>query len=79
MMKARGYRFTTVTEGLNLARSRNSRRGKAAAAVPLLPVNPRGRRDGPTLARGARLLWTVRIADGAGLGDWPGCSWWSGC
>jgi cellulose synthase/poly-beta-1,6-N-acetylglucosamine synthase-like glycosyltransferase/peptidoglycan/xylan/chitin deacetylase (PgdA/CDA1 family) len=55
-MKERGYRFTTVTEGLNqsIAESRK--------VVPPLPENP------PAAAsdvwRGAAVIWTVRIADG---------------
>jgi cellulose synthase/poly-beta-1,6-N-acetylglucosamine synthase-like glycosyltransferase/peptidoglycan/xylan/chitin deacetylase (PgdA/CDA1 family) len=72
MMKARGYRFTTVTEGLNLGIA-----GQAAAAKRLettsvkpgvratvmspLAVNP------PAIEadewRGSALLWTVRLAD----------------
>ena len=56
MMKARGYRFTTVTEGLNLSI------GEQQQAVPLLPVNPPA--DGTDRLRGAGLLWTVRLADG---------------
>jgi cellulose synthase/poly-beta-1,6-N-acetylglucosamine synthase-like glycosyltransferase/peptidoglycan/xylan/chitin deacetylase (PgdA/CDA1 family) len=60
MMKARGYRFTTVTEGLNLSIAEQEK-GKAAA-VPLLPVNPAAE---PTdRLRGGGLIWTVRAADG---------------
>ena len=60
MMKARGYRFTTVTEGLNLSIAEQEK-GKAAA-VPLLPVNPAAE---PTdRLRGEGLIWTVRAADG---------------
>ncbi|GIE27831.1 bi-functional transferase/deacetylase [Actinoplanes italicus] len=53
-MKARGYRFTTVTEGLNLGI-----REKTAAPLPLNPPAP----DGDRL-RGTALLWTVGLADG---------------
>jgi cellulose synthase/poly-beta-1,6-N-acetylglucosamine synthase-like glycosyltransferase/peptidoglycan/xylan/chitin deacetylase (PgdA/CDA1 family) len=60
MMKERGYRFTTVTEGLNLSIA-EQQKGKAAAAVPLLPVNPEA--GGTDRLRGAGLLWTVRLAD----------------
>ncbi|GFJ81793.1 bifunctional polysaccharide deacetylase/glycosyltransferase family 2 protein [Phytohabitans houttuyneae] len=55
-MQARGYRFTTVTEGLRLAFS------NAANQVPALQPNP------PATAgqrwRGAALVWTVQVADG---------------
>ena len=65
MMKARGYRFTTVTEGLNgtIAQS-NAAAAKAreAAAVPLLPENPAAARS--DVWRGRAVLWTVRVADG---------------
>ncbi|GAA2505317.1 bi-functional transferase/deacetylase [Winogradskya humida] len=58
MMKQRGYRFTTVTEGLNLAIEQQP----DAAALPLLPVNPAA---APTdRLRGSGLIWTVRVADG---------------
>ncbi|AGZ46224.1 bifunctional polysaccharide deacetylase/glycosyltransferase family 2 protein [Actinoplanes friuliensis] len=60
MMKARGYRFTTVTEGLNVSIAEQER-GKAAA-VPPLPVNPQA--SSTDRLRGAGLLWTVRLADG---------------
>ncbi|MCA2213835.1 bifunctional polysaccharide deacetylase/glycosyltransferase family 2 protein [Jidongwangia harbinensis] len=54
MMQARGYRFTTVTEGLNLGLREQS-------AAPQLPVNP----PAPSADRwrGSALLWTVRLAD----------------
>ncbi|NMO50297.1 glycosyltransferase [Actinoplanes sp. TBRC 11911] len=56
MMKARGYRFTTVTEGLNgsIALSKS--------AVPALPVNPPAARS--DMWRGSAVIWTVRLADG---------------
>ncbi len=60
MMKARGYRFTTVTEGLNLSIADQEK--KSAAAVPMLPVNPEA--GSTDRLRGAGLLWTVRLADG---------------
>jgi cellulose synthase/poly-beta-1,6-N-acetylglucosamine synthase-like glycosyltransferase/peptidoglycan/xylan/chitin deacetylase (PgdA/CDA1 family) len=60
MMKARGYRFTTVTEGLNLSIVEQQRGN--AAALPLLPVNPPA--DATDRLRGAGVLWTVRLADG---------------
>ncbi|GAA3335903.1 glycosyltransferase [Amorphoplanes nipponensis] len=61
MMKARGYRFTTVTEGLNLSITDQERDGRTAT-VPLLPVNPGA--SGTDRLRGTGLLWTVRLADG---------------
>ena len=62
-MKARGYRFTTITEGLNLSIAEQRKdKTTAAAALPLLPVNPEAR--GTDRLRGAGLLWTVRLADG---------------
>jgi cellulose synthase/poly-beta-1,6-N-acetylglucosamine synthase-like glycosyltransferase/peptidoglycan/xylan/chitin deacetylase (PgdA/CDA1 family) len=60
MMKARGYRFTTVTEGLNLSIA--EQRGQVAAGLPLLPENPAASRT--DRLRGVGLLWTVRLADG---------------
>ncbi|GIE79412.1 bi-functional transferase/deacetylase [Actinoplanes philippinensis] len=55
-MKARGYRFTTVTEGLNLGITAQ------AGAHPALPLNPRAP-SGDTW-RGAAVVWTVGLADG---------------
>jgi cellulose synthase/poly-beta-1,6-N-acetylglucosamine synthase-like glycosyltransferase/peptidoglycan/xylan/chitin deacetylase (PgdA/CDA1 family) len=55
MMKQRGYRFTTVTAGMNLA---IEQQGKA---LPLLPVNPRA--ESTDRWRGSALIWTVRLAD----------------
>jgi cellulose synthase/poly-beta-1,6-N-acetylglucosamine synthase-like glycosyltransferase/peptidoglycan/xylan/chitin deacetylase (PgdA/CDA1 family) len=52
-MKARGYRFTTVTEGLNL--------GIREQAAPL-PLNPAATPGDQW--RGTALLWTVGLADG---------------
>ncbi|GIF10951.1 bifunctional polysaccharide deacetylase/glycosyltransferase family 2 protein [Actinoplanes teichomyceticus] len=68
MMKARGYRFTTVTEGLNrgieeqAADVRAGRAPESAAVIPALPLNPPAA-DGDAW-RGAALIWTVRLADG---------------
>jgi cellulose synthase/poly-beta-1,6-N-acetylglucosamine synthase-like glycosyltransferase/peptidoglycan/xylan/chitin deacetylase (PgdA/CDA1 family) len=59
-MKARGYRFTTVTEGLNLSIA--EREKDPTVALPLLPVNPLA--DSTDRLRGAGLFWTVRLADG---------------
>ena len=60
-MKARGYRFTTVTEGLNVGIARQ-RQTAAGTPVPLLPVNQSARSS--DVWRGSALLWTVRLADG---------------
>ncbi|GGQ41647.1 bifunctional polysaccharide deacetylase/glycosyltransferase family 2 protein [Couchioplanes azureus] len=60
MMKARGYSFTTVTEGMNLAISQQE--SESLATVPMLPVNPEA--YGTDRWRGTALLWTVRVADG---------------
>jgi cellulose synthase/poly-beta-1,6-N-acetylglucosamine synthase-like glycosyltransferase/peptidoglycan/xylan/chitin deacetylase (PgdA/CDA1 family) len=73
MMKAKGYRFTTVTEGLNLgieqknaAATRPEKslaKGQPVpATVPELALNePAPRAD---QWRGNALLWTVRLVDG---------------
>ncbi|MEU8815706.1 bifunctional polysaccharide deacetylase/glycosyltransferase family 2 protein [Actinoplanes sp. NPDC048796] len=63
MMQARGYRFTTVTEGLNgtIAESNKSAAAKAAP-VPLLAENPEA--PGTDVWRGLAVIWTVRLADG---------------
>ncbi|MEU4237792.1 bifunctional polysaccharide deacetylase/glycosyltransferase family 2 protein [Actinoplanes sp. NPDC026619] len=55
-MKERGYRFTTVTEGLNQSIAVSKK------AVPALPENP----EAPTadVWRGSAVIWTVRAADG---------------
>jgi cellulose synthase/poly-beta-1,6-N-acetylglucosamine synthase-like glycosyltransferase/peptidoglycan/xylan/chitin deacetylase (PgdA/CDA1 family) len=55
MMQERGYRFTTVTEALNLSLA------ERAAAAPQLPVNPPAPAEDEW--RGSALLWTVRLAD----------------
>ncbi|HEU4347151.1 MAG TPA: bifunctional polysaccharide deacetylase/glycosyltransferase family 2 protein [Actinoplanes sp.] len=58
-MKARGYRFTTVTEGLNVGLAEA---GRAAAVPKQLALNaPAAPAD---KWRGTALLWTVRLADG---------------
>ncbi|WP_442875194.1 bifunctional polysaccharide deacetylase/glycosyltransferase family 2 protein [Actinoplanes sp. NBC_00393] len=64
-MKARGYRFTTVTEGLNLGISANAAakgRAESTETVAQLPLN----QDAPHSDewRGLALIWTVRLADG---------------
>ncbi|SDT76238.1 bifunctional polysaccharide deacetylase/glycosyltransferase family 2 protein [Actinoplanes derwentensis] len=56
-MKARGYRFTTVTEGLNLTIA-----GQAAKTHSPLPLNPAA--PGSDKWRGTALIWTVNLADG---------------
>jgi cellulose synthase/poly-beta-1,6-N-acetylglucosamine synthase-like glycosyltransferase/peptidoglycan/xylan/chitin deacetylase (PgdA/CDA1 family) len=66
LMKKRGYRFTTVTEGLNLGLAEQGRLERAGSKVPVvvpqLALNqPAAKSD---LWRGSALLWTVRIADG---------------
>ena len=59
MLKQRGYRFTTITEGLNQSiAERNTAKG---TAVPLLPENPAAAPS--DVWRGSALLWTVRLAD----------------
>ncbi|MEV4352204.1 bifunctional polysaccharide deacetylase/glycosyltransferase family 2 protein [Actinoplanes sp. NPDC049596] len=62
-MQARGYRFTTVTEGLNgtIAASNKAAANKAAP-VPLLAENPEA--AGSDVWRGTAVIWTVRLADG---------------
>jgi cellulose synthase/poly-beta-1,6-N-acetylglucosamine synthase-like glycosyltransferase/peptidoglycan/xylan/chitin deacetylase (PgdA/CDA1 family) len=61
-MKARGYRFTTVTEGLNVGLEQAGRAESTAQDVPRLALNaPAADAD---RWRGSALLWTVRLADG---------------
>ncbi|WP_127499328.1 bifunctional polysaccharide deacetylase/glycosyltransferase family 2 protein [Actinoplanes solisilvae] len=55
-MKARGYQFTTVTEGLNRTIEQSKQ------AVPKLPENPEA--AGSDVWRGSAVIWTVRVADG---------------
>ena len=61
MMKARGYRFTTVTEGLNQSIAERNR-ARGAKQVPPLAENPRAPRS--DIWRGAAVIYTVRAADG---------------
>ncbi|HWS31123.1 MAG TPA: polysaccharide deacetylase family protein, partial [Actinoplanes sp.] len=56
-MKALGYRFTTVTEGLNLTIA-----DQAAQTHEPLPLNPAA--PGSDQWRGTALIWTVNLADG---------------
>ena len=63
MMQARGFQFTTITEGLD---SSIEQRNKTAAAqktalVPLLPENPAAAKHDAW--RGTAVIWTVRVAD----------------
>jgi cellulose synthase/poly-beta-1,6-N-acetylglucosamine synthase-like glycosyltransferase/peptidoglycan/xylan/chitin deacetylase (PgdA/CDA1 family) len=59
LMKERGYRFTTVSEGLNIGLSEQ---GAAGTPAPELAQNPAA--ASADVWRGTVLLWTVRIADG---------------
>ncbi|WP_430780754.1 bifunctional polysaccharide deacetylase/glycosyltransferase family 2 protein [Actinoplanes sp. G11-F43] len=66
-MKDRGYRFTTITEGLNLTIAEQAAkdaadRPESAEAITPLPLNP----DAPAHDewRGTALIWTVNLADG---------------
>ncbi|HEX5202178.1 MAG TPA: bifunctional polysaccharide deacetylase/glycosyltransferase family 2 protein [Actinoplanes sp.] len=61
MMKARGYRFTTVTEGLNQSIAQRNK-AKGATPVPPLAENPPAPRSDEW--RGAAVIGTVRAADG---------------
>jgi cellulose synthase/poly-beta-1,6-N-acetylglucosamine synthase-like glycosyltransferase/peptidoglycan/xylan/chitin deacetylase (PgdA/CDA1 family) len=63
-MQARGYRFTTVTEGLNLGIAERAAAGgqPKTAVVPQLALNERAAQS--EVWRGSGLLWTVRFADG---------------
>ncbi|WP_433370822.1 bifunctional polysaccharide deacetylase/glycosyltransferase family 2 protein [Actinoplanes sp. CA-142083] len=60
-MKARGYRFTTVTEGLNQSIAQRNK-AKGATPVPALAENPAAPRSDEW--RGAAVIGTVRAADG---------------
>ena len=71
MMKARGYHFTTVTEGVNLGIAEQAAAAKrvekastrgAPAVVPPLALNERAAQS--EVWRGSAMLWTVRFADG---------------
>jgi cellulose synthase/poly-beta-1,6-N-acetylglucosamine synthase-like glycosyltransferase/peptidoglycan/xylan/chitin deacetylase (PgdA/CDA1 family) len=65
MMQARGYRFTTVTEGLNLVQQQAADAETKKSGVPetpsLLPLSPSAARF--EAWRGSALIWTVRFAD----------------
>ncbi len=61
-MKARGYKFTTVTEGLNETIALSNKQARAAQPVPALPENPAA--AGQDVWRGSAVIWTVRLADG---------------
>jgi cellulose synthase/poly-beta-1,6-N-acetylglucosamine synthase-like glycosyltransferase/peptidoglycan/xylan/chitin deacetylase (PgdA/CDA1 family) len=65
-MQARGYRFTTVTEGLNqgIAAQAAVGRQERTGAAPMAPlaVNEQAARSDQW--RGTAVLWTVRAADG---------------
>ncbi len=63
MMKERGYRFTTVTEGLNVGLAERARQESAAATVPP-PLALNEPAPSADRWRGSALLWTVRLADG---------------
>ena len=63
MMKARGYQFTTVTEGLNRTiEQSNTAAAAGVKPVPKLPENPDA--AGSDVWRGSAVIWTVRLADG---------------
>jgi cellulose synthase/poly-beta-1,6-N-acetylglucosamine synthase-like glycosyltransferase/peptidoglycan/xylan/chitin deacetylase (PgdA/CDA1 family) len=63
MMKSRGYRFTTVTEGLNQSIAQSNRfAANGTAHVPQLPENPPA--EASDIWRGTAVIWTVRVADG---------------
>jgi cellulose synthase/poly-beta-1,6-N-acetylglucosamine synthase-like glycosyltransferase/peptidoglycan/xylan/chitin deacetylase (PgdA/CDA1 family) len=59
MMQARGYRFTTVSEGLNIGLS-----GQGTAGTPVTELKQNPQAASADVWRGTFLLWTVRIADG---------------
>jgi len=61
MMKARGYRFTTITEGLNQTIARRNE-AKGAKQVPPLAENPPAPHS--DIWRGGAVIYTVRVADG---------------
>ncbi len=68
MMQARGYRFTTITEGLNLriaqqARdaARLQRGGVTVTTQPLIATNPPAAHA--DILRGDALVWTIRISE----------------
>jgi len=57
MMQDRGYRFTTVTEGLNQA----VQQAAGDKTADLLPLNPPAAKSDSW--RGSALIWTIRLAD----------------
>jgi cellulose synthase/poly-beta-1,6-N-acetylglucosamine synthase-like glycosyltransferase/peptidoglycan/xylan/chitin deacetylase (PgdA/CDA1 family) len=59
-MQARGYRFTTVTEGLNVGIAQQ-RRPRGGTPVPMLALNEPARKFDTW--RGSALVWTVRLTD----------------
>ncbi|GLY03363.1 glycosyltransferase [Actinoplanes sp. NBRC 101535] len=65
-MKARGYRFTTVTEGLNLgidqAAAAAAGRTESTEAISPLPLNAAA--PSSDVWRGLAVIWTVGLADG---------------
>ncbi|MGK5679331.1 bifunctional polysaccharide deacetylase/glycosyltransferase family 2 protein [Actinoplanes sp. URMC 104] len=61
-MQARGYRFTTVTEGLNRTIEQSNAAAKDTPPVPRLEENPDA--AGSDVWRGTAVIWTVRVADG---------------
>jgi len=63
MMTARGYRFTTITEGLDASiAQRNLAAAKTKTApVPPLPQNPPAAKG--DIWRGTAVIWTVRVAE----------------
>jgi cellulose synthase/poly-beta-1,6-N-acetylglucosamine synthase-like glycosyltransferase len=60
LMRARGYRFTTVTQGLNLTLADPTK--VASGPVPVQAENPAA--SPADQWRGGALIWAVRIADG---------------
>jgi cellulose synthase/poly-beta-1,6-N-acetylglucosamine synthase-like glycosyltransferase/peptidoglycan/xylan/chitin deacetylase (PgdA/CDA1 family) len=69
MMQSRGFRFTTITGGLNhsidLRNSKIEEKNRTAKTpaplVPRLPENPPAAKG--DVWRGAAVIWTVRVAD----------------
>jgi peptidoglycan/xylan/chitin deacetylase (PgdA/CDA1 family)/glycosyltransferase involved in cell wall biosynthesis len=67
-MKALGYRFTTVTEGLNIGLAQQAANGRTEAGATTgtparaLPQNPAAAQA--DVLRGTGLYWTVHLADG---------------
>jgi cellulose synthase/poly-beta-1,6-N-acetylglucosamine synthase-like glycosyltransferase/peptidoglycan/xylan/chitin deacetylase (PgdA/CDA1 family) len=68
MMQARGYRFTTITEGLNLRITQQTQDagrlesgGLKPTTQPLVPLNPPSPRA--DFIRGTAMLWTIRTSE----------------